>query len=140
MFKAVRRHAPSLAPWVECCYRISSHLSFGPFDISSESGVQQGDPLGPALFALTMHDATEECIIEASDQGRPLDLDCFYLDDGVLCGPQRSVAEYAKSLKYKLRDMGLEFADDKRDVYPAIAGSPWNRARPVPRVRGAQSQ
>ena len=83
-----------MAPWVECCYRASSNLSFGPFEISSESGVQQGDPLGPALFALTLHDATEECCIEASDKGRPLDLTVFYLDDGVLCGPQKSVAEF----------------------------------------------
>ncbi len=86
--------------------------------------MQQGDSLGPALFALTMHGATEECIIEASDQGRPLDLDCFYLDGGVLCGPQRSVAEYAKSLKAQMQDMDLELADDKRDVHPAIAKPP----------------
>ena len=76
------------------------------------------------MLALTMHDATEECSIEASDQGRPLDLDCFYLDDGVLCGPQRSVAEYAKSSKEGFMDMDLAFADDQRDVYPAIANPP----------------
>ena len=35
-------------------YATSSHLVIGNETILSETGVQQGDPLGPALFALAV--------------------------------------------------------------------------------------
>ena len=120
MLLATRRLAPSLSPWVETCYRAPTHLSFGPFPISSESGVQQGDPLGPALFALTLQDAVVQSLAEADNAGRPLDLCAFYLDDGVICGTQKAVAAFASSLKSRLSVLGLSLAADKRDVYPAV--------------------
>ena len=49
-----RQHFPGLAPWAEWCYDSPSHLFFGDHRIASESGVQQGDPLGPLLFALAL--------------------------------------------------------------------------------------
>ena len=59
VLRAVRVHFPSLAPWVDCCYRHSSTLFTGSDDaalqiIPSTRGVQQGDPLGPVLFALAV--------------------------------------------------------------------------------------
>ena len=36
------------------CYPQHSHLFFGNFLISSQAGVQQGDPLGPFLFCLVL--------------------------------------------------------------------------------------
>ena len=58
---------PELLPWVSWCY--GTHLLlWHPLGwISSESGVQQGDPLGPLLFALVLQklvsslDADDEC-------------------------------------------------------------------------------
>ena len=46
--------SPELLPWVSWCY--GSHpLLWHPLgQISSESEVQQGDPLGPLLFALVL--------------------------------------------------------------------------------------
>ena len=57
--------------------------------VSSESGVQPGDPLGPLLFALVL-----QKIISAVD----VDVECiemlfnaWFLDDGVLAGPKSAV-------------------------------------------------
>ena len=49
-----RHHFPGLSRWAEWCYSQSSHLYFGSSTISSERGVQQGDPLGPLLFSLAL--------------------------------------------------------------------------------------
>ena len=60
VLRSVRTHFPSLAPWVDCCYRHDSHLFTGSScandrTISSSRSVQQGDPLGRVLFALAIH-------------------------------------------------------------------------------------
>ena len=63
-FNAVSRQAvldecatffPELLPWVSWCYGSHSWLWHPMGKISSQSGVQQGDPLGPMLFALVLH-------------------------------------------------------------------------------------
>ena len=45
---------PGLARWAEWCYGRPSKLFFDGAIIKSEVGVQQGDPLGPLLFALAL--------------------------------------------------------------------------------------
>ena len=55
MLEAVKTHAPQLLPFVHCNYSCESSLLFGGNVISSAEGVQQGDPLGPLLFCLTVH-------------------------------------------------------------------------------------
>ena len=49
-----RNQFPGLSRWVEWCYKKPSNLYFGTDILSSESGVQQGDPLGPLLFSLAL--------------------------------------------------------------------------------------
>ena len=56
----VREHFSQLYPWVKICYGESSHLTFGDSNISSEAGVQQGDPLRPILFSLLLQPALKE--------------------------------------------------------------------------------
>ena len=46
---------PHIYKWVHFCYSQHSHLFFGDYIISSQAGVQQGDPLGPLLFCLVLH-------------------------------------------------------------------------------------
>ena len=82
MFQQVRKVVPGLAKWVEFCYRDKPILFTGPSHILSEIGVQQGDPLGPFLFAITIHPLLQK-ISQVCPQ---LDLNAWYLDDGVLVG------------------------------------------------------
>ena len=49
-----RHRFPGLSRWAEWCYSRPSHLYFGSDTLSSERGVQQGDP-GPLLFSLAIH-------------------------------------------------------------------------------------
>ena len=80
---------PELLPWVLWCYGTHSALWHPMGRVSSESGVQQGDPLGPLLFALVL-----QKIISAVD----VDVECiemlfnaWFLDYGVLAGPKSAV-------------------------------------------------
>ena len=57
--------------------------------IKSESGVQQGDPLGPMLLALVLHKLVT--IIAADDDFLHLLLEVWYLNDGVLAGDRSAV-------------------------------------------------
>ena len=55
--------------------------------LSSSFGTQQGDPLGPLLFALALRRATAALRERCPD----LDLNAWYLDDGTLVGPRNSL-------------------------------------------------
>jgi len=54
MFESVAKLAPQILPYVLTAYLVSSILQFGEYVVSSQEGVQQGDPLGPLLFSLTI--------------------------------------------------------------------------------------
>ena len=80
---------PELLPWVSYCY--GSHpLLWHPLGkITSECGVQQGDPLDPLLFSLALHKLVSS--IDADDECFGLMLQTWYLDDGVLAGSHPAV-------------------------------------------------
>ena len=62
-----------------------SSLFYGD-TIRSQRGAQQGDPLGPLLFSLTIHQMALEL------KGHPgLDGTLWYLDDGSLRGSPKAV-------------------------------------------------
>ena len=82
MFEEVRARIPDLAAWVESCYGAEPLLHFGEHTILSRCGVQQGDPLGPLCFALTLHPIVERIKREVPH----LLINAWYLDDGSLCG------------------------------------------------------
>ena len=52
--KECHRKFPQIFKWVNFCYSQHSLLFFGNHTISSQAGVQQGDPLGPFLFCLVL--------------------------------------------------------------------------------------
>ena len=117
---AVRRVVPALAPWVDFCYDQDTPLMLGLHRLASGRGVHQGDPLGPALFALAIqeciHSAREETISEYPNE---LDFVAFYLDDGVLGGTSRATLKFCEKLERQLLDVGLTMQRSKCKVIPA---------------------
>ena len=81
--------APELLPLVTCAYSTPSSLFFGEDIIPSSEGVQQGDPLGPLLFCLAIHDLVQQLQSEFT---------VFFLDDSTLSGSLEEVLE-VKHLK-----------------------------------------
>ena len=57
-----------------------------PENLDRATGVQQGDPLGPALFALAIHRVTSKV---------KSDLNVWYLDDGCIGGDTQTVLSNA---------------------------------------------
>eukprot|EP00731_Ephydatia_muelleri_P021341 Em0013g1068a len=111
---------PELLPWVSWCYGSHSLLWHSMGTISSQSGVQQGDPLGPMLFALVLHKLVSS--IEADDDCINLSFNAWYLDDGILVG-ERSAAVRALHL---IEELGPHLALVKSSILPnlEILGAP----------------
>ena len=79
MLKTVARSMPGIAAFTNSCYSQHSQLFNDNFVLSSESGIQQGDPLGPLLFSLTLWPIIEK-IQETAPELQQLS---WYLDDGL---------------------------------------------------------
>ena len=78
ILKAVSREIPELYRFCHSAYSGNSLLQFGHNSVNSCTGVQQGDPLGPLLFSLSIHPILESL-------NSPLKF--AYLDDVTLGGP-----------------------------------------------------
>ena len=64
MLEAVSDHIPALLLYVSSAHDHSSDLRFGELKITSEEGLQQGDPLGSLLFGLTLARVLNQCSSE----------------------------------------------------------------------------
>eukprot|EP00731_Ephydatia_muelleri_P022329 Em0014g920a len=80
---------PEFLPWASWCYGSQPYLWHPKCHLTSESGVQQGDPLGPLFFSLVLHKVI--AAIDVDDDCLRLILQAWYLDDGVLAGPKQAV-------------------------------------------------
>ncbi len=79
MFQEFHKH---ISPWIEACYSSQPNLLLGSHSLLSCNGVQQGNPLGPLGFALTL-----QPIIDCIQSEVPgLAPNAWYLDDGTLIG------------------------------------------------------
>ncbi|KAL5484071.1 hypothetical protein EMCRGX_G020510 [Ephydatia muelleri] len=76
-------------------FKVDMSNAFNRGTISSQSGVQQGDPLGPVLFALVLRKLVSS--IKADDGCFDLSLNLWYVDDGVLAGLSPNVRCFSKS-------------------------------------------
>ena len=105
-----RTHFPALARWAAWCYREPSRLQFGDRVISSSSGVQQGDPLGPLLFSAVLQPVATQ--LRAGDS----DLALQFLDDGIVAGSVRAVAAALSLVQREAADVGLALNLSKCEV------------------------
>ena len=88
MFVECRRRLPGLSAWMDSCYSCLPLLHLGKDVIHSCCGVQQGDPLGPLGFSLTLQPIVERINAEVPS----LALNAWYLDDGTLVGPPEGLS------------------------------------------------
>ena len=77
MLEAVQQYISNLSLFIYSDYASPSHLFCGDHILKSAEGVQQGDPLGPLLFCITI----QQLIVDLLEI-----LKLFYLDESILGG------------------------------------------------------
>ena len=123
---------------MEFCYSRPARLYYGEHTLWSHQGVQQGDPLGPLLFALVLHPLV--CKIRDSFS---LSLHAWYLDDGTIIGDTLVVGQVLDLMMTDGPRRGLHLNVEKTEVFwpqgdprSMIAGVfPPNIARPLHGVK-----
>ena len=104
-------HFPGLARWVAWCYGKASSLQFGSSTtLQSAGGVQQGDFLGPLLFAAALQP------LASSLRAGQLDLSFFFLDDGVIAGDVAAVQQALQEVERRGATIGLRLNLAKCEV------------------------
>ena len=104
---AARERAGSMYSLLWQAYAAPSKLFFGEEELSSETGIQQGDPFGPALFALAVDDIA---------RGVQAEFNVWYLDDATLGDTPERVLEDVGVLVRRLKEIGLEVNGDKCEL------------------------
>ena len=107
MLAAVDAVCSRLLPLALSAYAAPSILWMGDTIISSERGVQQGDPLGPLLFSLTLQPLLMGCNSEFK---------IGYLDDLGMGDCVINLISNVKSLELQARTIGLELNHTKCEV------------------------
>ncbi|XP_062518293.1 uncharacterized protein LOC134193482 [Corticium candelabrum] len=108
----LQRDFPSIFAWAQWCYHCEGQLRFGSHCIKSSGGVQQGDPLGPLLFSLTLLE-----LLDDIDSTPDINLQVWYLDDGTIVGPRKAVSSLLDSLSVKGPSHGLILNLEKCEVF-----------------------
>lgn len=112
LIKEVRAHCPSIARWVEFCYSTPARLYYNDNILSSATGVQQGDPLGPLLFALVL-----QLVAELIASQCTLDFHAWYLDDGTIACDTLGVVNALKILQEERPRRGQHLNISKTRVF-----------------------
>ena len=99
-------HFPELLPWASWCYGQHPLLRHHLSTMSAEIGLQQGDPLSPALFFCLVLQVLVSSI--ASDEGcSSLLFNSWYQDDGVITGPRLAVSRALSIIQEQESALGL---------------------------------
>ena len=109
MFVECRRRLPGLSAWMEFCYSCHPLLHLGKDINHSCCSVQQGDPLGPLGFSLTLHHIFERTKVEVPS----LALNAWYLDDGTLVGPPEGLSAALDIIERDGPSLGLHLNKSK---------------------------
>jgi hypothetical protein len=107
VLEAVANSYPDLLPFVASAYGSPSTLWLGDNFISSEEGVQQGDPLGPLLFCLTVQPLLSQSGCEFVTG---------YLDDVGLGDTVPRLLERVPVLEAKALALGLTLNHSKCEI------------------------
>ena len=107
MLEAVCEFAPELFPFVYSTHEKYSSLFCGDTVLLSQEGVQQGDPLGPLLFCLTIH----PMVLQLKSEFKVI-----YLDDGTLGGSLPEVLEDLRMVKSFALELGLQLNRNKSEL------------------------
>jgi hypothetical protein len=106
----VRIRYPQIFAWVQYSYGSSATLFTGEDVIYAQRGVQQGDPLGPLLFALAIHPLLirlkSKCAIAAA-----------YLDDITLMGSSEQVGEAIRLVDTEGSSYGVNLSPAKTLIW-----------------------
>jgi len=133
ILEKVKRTCPELEGWFRFCYGKPAKLfcegEVLPF--GSGMGVQQGDPLGPFLFALGISGC---CTRLKSELDRET-LSVWYLDDGTLVGREEEVARGWKIIQEEMKKVGLRVNVEKCEVWEKKPSS-LSALEGIPRVKG----
>ena len=98
---------PSALPYALQAYKQPTTLFFGDFQLKSECGVQQGDPLGPLLFSIAIHE------LAASLQS---ELNVWYLDDVTVGGEPSVVLADLRKIQSVSQQIGLSLNNSKSEI------------------------
>ncbi|GKA66801.1 reverse transcriptase domain-containing protein, partial [Tanacetum coccineum] len=124
MLREYRLRCPAISRWVEFCYSNPARLYYREHTLWSCQGVQQGDPLGPLVFALVLHPLI--CKIRDSFT---LSLQAWYLDDGTVVGDTLVVGKVLELIMKDGPRYGLHLNVDKTEVF-------WPKEDPRSRLTG----
>ena len=102
--------APSLYPLVHSVYSSPSSLYWEDRILDSAEGVQQGDPLGPLLFCLTIHHLLSQLKSEFC---------VAYLDDVTLGGQLDEILQDVQRVEGAAGDYGLILNHHKFEIFCA---------------------
>ena len=94
-----RVRTPGLYNLLWQAYSSPTRLFFGEEGFASETGIRQGDPIGPALFALSVDEAA---------RGVQSEFNVWYLDDATLGDSPERIHDDLVVLPERLRAIGLE--------------------------------
>jgi hypothetical protein len=88
----------------------ASYLNWSDEVIESAVGVQQGDPLAPVLFCMVL-----KRVINAISDSCALDINLWFLDDGVIAGPAEEVSRALDVIEQVGPKLGLYTNLSKKD-------------------------
>ena len=100
-------HLPELKNYVIASYATAPSLFFGKYIIESSCGVQQGDPLGPLLFALSIRHITHSSIAPFV---------VWYLDDVTVGGSAEEVSRELLRIGTDAEFIGLGLNNSKCEI------------------------
>ena len=107
MMDEVNRLFPSASAYIHSSYAEASYLQCGDGHIMSAEGVQQGDPIDPLLFCLTIQPIIKKL---------KCPLNAWYMDDGTIAGPIDVVSHDYHMLTEEATKVGLKINQQKCEV------------------------